>query len=828
LLDDVKTGNDDSASEEGKWVHTACAMCLTCPIKMRVEGGRVVDVRNEDHDFLQCRVCAKAIAGIWGRAYAPDRILHPLKRVGERGEGKLVRCGWEEVIEATTSKLREYIEIGHPEYFEIWWGCPLQTDHEDFLAYWSRVVGSMISYMHGQVCFGDRNVESLVSYGGNHSYLELNSADLPNTKYAVLAGINYPGTSAANGGVVQYKEARRRGCKFVIIDPKLADSSAILDEWVPIKPGKDGVFALGVINLLIEEEMYEEDFLLKFTNAPQLIRSDNGIALRDGEGRYLAWDAASGSSKPMLGAGESDGLTLGLGKVFSVEVEGEVVECKTALQLMAEISSRYTPERVIELCELPFSADWFRGVAENLGRNRPAVIFFPGFTSGRYPNWFQVLRCYSVVNFLLGNFEEPGGWYTNKHGANLGIHTSRAWPRPPKELPGPEFITSPYNASIWDAVPIMKGEFNPGVKALPWFHIDAILEGKLRAVLTTAENAAYTQLNLGRVWEAIKRLDLLIVSDQVPKDFVDLADYVIPEASWLERNMLYEQTIRGADDKEHVTVFMRGAAIPPQGKSRTLHWFMLEVARRLGGEVWGHFEGIDLEHGWFDRILENAGLEVTSRDLIEKGPLVLSYPMEYDMSAKPILTRSGRFEIYSNELAEQCYFNPESPWRRSKYVYPLPVDNKIAEPKGEDEFYLICGKASWHQKNATQNNRYLMDEDLEGDNPLTRIYVNARRAKELGIRDGDLVEVEAIGPTKEDDPLVVNEAVGAKKRARVKTVQGIHPSAAFVFFGVGHKSRLMIPRAREGIATGWFVPDTIGPYAGQMGKGYAIVRIRGV
>lgn len=828
MLNGVDTEIGTDVSDEGEWIHTACAMCLTCPIKVRVKDGKVVEVRNEDHDFLQCRVCAKALAGIWGRTYAPDRILHPLKRSGKRGEGKFVRCSWEEVIDATASRLREYLEAGHPEYFEIWWGCPLQTDHEDFLAYWSRVVGSMISYMHGQVCFGDRMVESLVSYGSNHAYLDTASADLPNTKYAVLAGINYPGTSASKGGVVQYKEARKKGCRFVVIDPKLSDSSAILDEWIPIKPGKDGVFALGIINFLMREEMYDEDFLLKITNAPQLIRVDDGRALRDELGRYLVWDTITGSARPIPETGESDGLTLGLGEVFGVETDGGVIECKTAIQLMAEISCQYTPERVIKLCELPFSADWFRGVARNLGRNKPAVIFSPGFTSGRYPNWFQVLRVFSVANFLLGNFEKPGGWYTNKHSVDLGIHTSRAWPKPSEELPGPGYITSPFNGSVWDATPIMRGEFSPGVRALPWFHIDAMMEGELRAILTTAENAAYTQLNLGRVWEAIGKLDLLIVGEQVPKDFVDLADYVIPEASWLERNMLYEQTIRGADGKEHVTVFMRGAAIPPQGESRSLHWFMLEVAKRLGDEIWKQFEGLDLEHGWFDRILRNAGLEVSSRDLIERGPLVLSYPMEYDMHAKPILTRSGRFEIYSNELAEECFYNPESPWYQSEYVSPLPVDNKIAEPRGKGEFYLICGKASWHQKNATQNNRYLMDEDLEADNPLTWIYINARRAEELGVEDGDWVEVEAVGPTKADDPIVVNEAVGAKARARVKTTQGIHPSAAFVFFGVGHRSRLMLPRAREGIATGWFVPDTIGPYAGQMGKGYAVVEIKKV
>jgi anaerobic selenocysteine-containing dehydrogenase len=801
-------------------------MCLACPIKVRIKEGKVVEVRNEDNNFLQGRVCAKTIAGIWGRVYDPNRFLHPLKRVGERGEGRLERCSWEEVIDTVAKQLKEYIEAGHPEFFEIWWGCPVQTDHEDFLAYWSRVVGSMISYMHGQVCFGDRVVESLVSYGGNHSYLHLDSADLPNTKYAILAGINYPGTCAARGGVVQFKAARERGCKFVMIDPKLADSSAILDEWIPIKPGMDGIFALGVANLLIKEKLYDEAFLLNVTNAPQLIKIENGQALKDEDGHYMVWDETNETVKPLPEAGESNRISLGLGKIFSVKVNDEIIECQTAFQMLAETVAQYTPELVIEICELPFSVEWLKGIAENLGINKPAVIFYPGFTSGRYPNWFQVLRAYSAVNFLLGNFEQPGGWYINKHSLDLGIHTSRVWPEDPSELPDPDYLVSPFNGSIWDAGPIERGDFNPGVRALPWFHIDAIMEGKLRTLLSTAENSAYTQLNLGRVWEALKKLDLIIVSDQVPKDFVDLADFVIPEASWLERNMLYEQTMLGVEGKEHVTVFMRGALIPPRGESKTLHWFMLEVAKKLGGSIWEKFKDLDLEYGWFDDILKNAGLEIRAKNLIEEGPLIQSYPMEYDISAKQILTRSSRFEIYSNELAEECYFNPNSPWFGDEHVYPIPINNRIVGPKEHDEFYLICGKASWHQKNATQNNRYLMDEGLEGGNPLTSIYINTERAKNLGIENGDYVEIEAVGPTKKEDPIVTNEVIGVRGKARVKTTQGIHPSAAFVFFGVGHKSKLMLARAREGIATGWFVPDNIGPYAGQMGKGYAIITVR--
>ncbi len=819
--------------EEGKWVHGACAMCLAAPVKVKVRDGKIVEVRGEDIPGWDGKVCGKAIAGTAERVYGPDRILHPLKRVGERGEGKFITCTWEEVIDAVAAKLKGYIDMGHPEYFEIWWGCPVQQDKMQFTYYWSAVVGAGISYMHGQVCFGDHAVEKAVTFGGNHGPgLTGGRADWLRTKYAVIAGRNFPGTvhTEASCNVVFYalaNKARENGCKFVVVDPKLADSAAWCDEWVPVSPGSDGIFALSVAKELIKERLYDEDFLLKYTNASQLIRVDNGQALKDKEGHYLVWDTASNTTKPILKAGESDGLTLGQGKIFKVTVDGETVECKTAFRMLAEEAEKYTPET-------PYLAGKVVEIARELGRNKPSVIFYPGFTSGRYTNWFQVLRAYSVVNLLLGNFDKPGGIYWIKQGYGLGT----GWPVPPevpelpkglKLVPGP--MANPMSVKNIDIEPCYREprEFHPSINALPWLHFQAIEQGKVRAVLSTAENAAITQPNSKWVEECLKKLDMVIVGEQVPKEFVDLADYVIPEASYLERYHLYQSVFLGADGKEHIVIYMRSAVVPPQGESKPTSWFLAEVAKKVGmGE---YFEKLDLNYGWWDGMLKKAGLypKVTAKKLIEDGPYVEDCPMSYNLLFKPITTRSGRFEIYANELAEECYYNSKSRWYHNELIYPMPVHIRIAEPKGDDEFYLVDGKATWHQKSATQHNRYLMEDAIEGDCPYTSIYINSDRAKNLGIKTGDLVEVECVGPTKEDDPMVINDSVvGNKERGRVKVTEGLHPKAAWVYFAGGHKSKSMLAKAREGIAISWLLPASISPYAGGYSKNYSIVKIRKV
>ena len=816
--------------DKEKWVHSACCMCVAAPMKVKVKNGKIVEVQGENIPGWDGKLCGKAISGIGDRIYAPDRILSPLKRVGERGEGKFVECTWEEVINVVAAKFKEYIDAGHPEAFEIWWGCPMQQDNMYFIHYWSAITGASISYLHGQVCFGDHAVEKTITFGSNHGHnLLMGIADWLHTKYAVIAGQNFPGTGFNQGAMCDIptyaiaNKAKENGCKFIVIDPKLNDSAPWCDEWIPISPGSDAAFALTIANILINEKLYDEEFLLKYTNASQLIREDNDQALKDKEGNYMIWNDMKNLAEPMSVAGKEDGLTLGFERTFEVIADAETVKCKTAFQMLVEEVERYTPE------SLDFPEKTIE-IARELGRNKPSVVFYPGFTSGRYPNWFQTLRAYSVVNLLLGNFDKPGGFYFIKHKFDIGT----GWPEPP-EVPeyrkGLELVPAPWgnlmSVKTIDKEPCYKDprDFHPSTQALPWLHFDAIEKGEIKAVLSSAENAAITQTNSKWVEECLKKLDLIIVGEQLHKEFTDLADYVIPEASYLERNHLYQENYIGPDDKEHSLLYMRSAVIPPLGESEPLSWFLTKVAKKIGlGE---YFEKLDLNYEWWDRMLKKANLypKVKAKKLIEDGPYIEDHPINYNLLFKPISTRSGRFEIYSNELAEECYYNPRSRWYHNPHVYPLPIYVQIAQPK-DDEFYLTCGKAIWHQKSATQRNPYLMEDAIEGGCPYTAIYINTNRAKKLGINDGDLVKVECVGPTKKDDPCVYNDAVvGVKEKAKVKVTEGLHPKAAWIYFAAGHKSKSMPPKAKQGIAANWLTPSSVSPYAAGPGKNYSIVKI---
>ncbi len=832
---------------EGKWVHSACSMCTTCPMKFKVVDGKIVEVSGEDVPLQEGRVCAKGLSGIEGRVYAPDRIYHPLKRVGKKGEGKFVRCSWDELIGAAAKNLKQYIAEGHPERFSIWWSCPAQTDNPHFLGYWARVLGTEISYVHGQNCFGEKQVEANITFGGNHASTWLYpSIDWAHNKYALVSAMNFPACGGGNtsfgaGGnstpfvapLVKY--ARNHGQKMVSVDPRLADSAASNQGWLPIKPGTDGALCNGIANLLISRCQYDSDFLLKYTNAAQLIDAKTLKAVKDSRGRYLVWDFIKQKAIPQLTAGFSKGMTLGLGETFNVNG----VTCKTAFQLYAEEVAPFTPEKVVEICELPFGPEKVVEIADDMAAAAPAAIHTPGFTAGRYSNWFQVIRCSSALNMLLGSFGSRGGYYYMKN--EIGISSMGVgWPVPGVDVP--EYPTDvEWVAGPWGTLRPARGidedpeyrkprRFHQAVQSLPWYQIDAIESGKIRTLLSTAENPSYYLTNIRRVNRAFQKLDLFIVGDQVPKDTMDWADFILPECSYVERAMLYAGTLSGINTQLSV-VFGRAKILEPLGESKPVTYFLSEIAKQAAPDTFKKYLAFtdkeDWESEWNNRRLLQAGLPVTAEELAENGPLVIERELNYDVLFQPIKTRSGRFELYSNELAEECYFNKESVWYQLPGVYPVPKHIDIAGPKNYDEFYLSNGKASWHQRNATQNNRILMEDALEGGMPFEPIYINADKAKELGIKDGDWVTVESVGPIKKDDPRIYEEVPrGTRDVVPARVTETIHPSTCFTHFGAGHRSKSMIEKARIGLPHGHFLPDSISPYAGGIGKNYAIVKVR--
>src|SRR5437870_4468459 len=247
-----------------------------------------------------------------------------------------------------------------------------------------------------------------------------------------------PGSERGAGDFVEieWDEAldilTRRGAKFVSIDPVRTGYSAIADEWVPIRPGTDGLFALALAHVLIKRGLVDWEFLIKYTNAPWLVvqtpgMPGDGLFARDGDGNPLIWDTPD----RRFANGHLPDIAPAL--LATVDLpDGR--RAKTVFSLITEryLDDRYAPETVAAECGVP--AETIHRIALEIaqiafnetvelpirwtdmhGRTHDKVVGRPvamhamrGISA--HSNGFQTCRALHLLQMLLGALDGPGNF----------------------------------------------------------------------------------------------------------------------------------------------------------------------------------------------------------------------------------------------------------------------------------------------------------------------------------------------------------------------------------------------------------------------------------
>jgi len=247
------------------WVNSVCQLCPGgCGIRVRLlDGWPVKILGNPDHPINQGGLCPKGTAGLQV-LYDPDRIRHPLKRVGPRGEGKWKEISWDEAIELVAGKLRDLRAEGRPERLVAIRGQVrgfMRTIFDRFL----EAYGSPNYVSLGTGCDATEAVLWL-SQGirGTVGY------DLENASYALSFGVSlFEGNSSPVWqmracAALRQGHPGRRG-KLVAIDPRFSTTAAKADEWIPLQPGTDGALALGIAHVLLRDGLHDETFVRDHT-----------------------------------------------------------------------------------------------------------------------------------------------------------------------------------------------------------------------------------------------------------------------------------------------------------------------------------------------------------------------------------------------------------------------------------------------------------------------------------------------------------------------------------------------------------------------------------
>ncbi len=236
----------------------ACRGCHGgCMYLVTVEDGWVVKVRPDPEGPLnQGRGCIKGMS-IMEQMYHKDRLLTPKRRIGPRGSGRWQDISWEEAYQEIAGKLTDLRENYGPECISIISG----TGRHHLSQFWrfGNVLGTPNATSSGAlICLGPRKNAGEFCCGhfaGVDYYGDVKPEGI------LVWGAN-PAISGADGELqFHIKDAVKRGTSLIVIDPKPNELTEKARLWLPLRPGTDGALALGLIHIIIEEQLYDRAFV---------------------------------------------------------------------------------------------------------------------------------------------------------------------------------------------------------------------------------------------------------------------------------------------------------------------------------------------------------------------------------------------------------------------------------------------------------------------------------------------------------------------------------------------------------------------------------------
>lgn len=435
---------------------TACHGCTNCcPVRVYTEDGRVVKIEGDpDGPLNKGGVCLKCLSQIQ-TVYSPRHVLHPMKRVGERGENRWEAISWEEAVDLAGEQIATAVKkYGPYSYWSARGGGGAYIEWETSgLDY---TFGGCNSLASGACqCAMPRDFVSTTSVGFNCCVDMDNvdrwvgitdNAELDGTRrdeterVFVLWGSQPHSSKAAHGGHGLTDARSNLGVKTIVVDPYMTAEATKADVWLPVRPGSDCALMLSWIHHIIENNLYDEAFVKHWTNLPFLINPETRLAYRAEEvwpdyvnpaadpagvydtPAYVCFDAKTNSVQPFpFTAPENCAVDPVI--FATATVNGK--EAKTAGQIYKEEAEPWTleaagetcwldPERIREAVELYAKAD-FGGLSN-------------GVFSDHQENSSTAPLGALAIDALLGYVESPCSAFQN-HGA-----ASRTADRPIQRL----------------------------------------------------------------------------------------------------------------------------------------------------------------------------------------------------------------------------------------------------------------------------------------------------------------------------------------------------------------------------------------------------------
>jgi anaerobic selenocysteine-containing dehydrogenase len=234
-----------------KKIRTVCRNCHGgCGVIAHVENGKVVKVEGDPGSPISHgTLCSKGLA-VTQMVYHPDRVRHPLKK----GAGGWERIGWDEALDTIAARFREVIDTHGAESIVL--GQGTGRDYESHLYRFANLLGTPNVLTAGHMCYISRIGATLITCGN------LPVADWGGDPNCILMwACNPQWTNPDEHKGVDFWRAYKKGARLIVIDPRRGFLAKKADLWLQLRPGTDGALAMGFLNVIIEEDLYDKAFV---------------------------------------------------------------------------------------------------------------------------------------------------------------------------------------------------------------------------------------------------------------------------------------------------------------------------------------------------------------------------------------------------------------------------------------------------------------------------------------------------------------------------------------------------------------------------------------
>ena len=651
----------------------------------------------------QLRACLRGRA-YRQRIYSAERLLYPMMRVGERGEGKFKRVSWDTALDHVASKMVDLKSKYGPtalldqSYAGASYGVLHKSDQiEGLLARFLGMFGCRTSSW-SVPSYQGTTFSSRITFGTIEDGNEDDA--FAHSKLIIMWGWN-PAYTFHGGNTFYYmRMAKQHGCKFVLVDQQYTDSAAAYDAWwIPIRPNTDAAMLAGMAHHIFTNNLHDQAFINRFVQGMDA-------------GTMPNWARGKESFKAYI-FGESDGQPK-------------------------------TPQWAAEICGVK-AAD-IKKLAQMYATTKPAALK-ASWGPGRNAYGEQYNRMAAALQAMTGNIGVLGG---------CAEGVGKAWHA--------EAVAYPYDkySNIWFQS-IKSDRWAHCVLNYPdvkreeiglWPRQDGT-DGQIpniRGIFWQGSDWLNQLTNINKELQAIKKMELVVCMDSTITPSGIWADVLLPVATHFERHDVALPWYKG-----HYYIH-RPKVIEPLGASKTDFQIFTELAYRISPQFGRDFnpkaardyfednDAVDeayLRDWWQHKVMAHQGVTMPWDEFKRRGvyKFKLSRPhvafQDQIEKGLPFQTPSGKIEILSTQLAQI------TDWTKTMYGYPIPAIPKWIEPweslnspkTADYPFHLISPHPRWRTHSIFNNCSWLR-ETYEQE-----VTISAADARKLGIRTGDTVEV---------------------------------------------------------------------------------------